>query len=246
MTEYKEKNPYVIEYLRTRDPALREVILREYSDIIEAIAKKFAFNVSDYDDLVQIASMALVKALDRFDISKGTSFSTFFSPNIIGEVKHYFRDKSNTIKVPRLLHELHTKINQILRQAESNHQPISTKEIAERLNTTEERVLEAMEASQNTKVLSIDAPFKSNADANSTQSIGDSIGDNYTDEKSLNKEMLQKAVSRLKKREQDIIYLRFYEGLSQAEIAQRVGLSQMHISRLLSQSIKQLRTWTVL
>ena len=129
----KKADPLVIEYCKTKNPALREEILVSYRPLIDYIAKKLAFNRSDTDDLIQIGSIAILKALGRFDPSKKTDFGTFATPNIIGEIKHYFRDKSQIVKVPRKLQELHPKIKNTIREAQKSATTLSVADLAKKL-----------------------------------------------------------------------------------------------------------------
>ncbi len=238
-------DPLVKEYCDTKNDAIKEKILKNYQPLIEYIARKLAFNKNDIDDLIQVGSIALIKALDRFKLEKNTEFSTFATPNIIGEIKHYFRDKSKIVKVPRKIQELYSRVKNEIYNAQVNGAQLTIKDIATKLDVDEEKVIEAMEAGQNIKVISLDAPsYKSDSyGSNNTEpTIIDQIGcSNKEEDTLLNKETLKQAILKLSTRERRIIYLRFYGGLSQAEIAERLELSQMHISRLLSKSIKHLQ-----
>ena len=238
-------DPLVKEYCDTKNAAIKEKILKNYQPLIEYIARKLAFNKNDIDDLIQVGSIALIKALDRFKLEKNTEFSTFATPNIIGEIKHYFRDKSKIVKVPRKIQELYSRVKNEIYNAQVNGTQLTIKDIATKLDVDEEKVIEAMEAGQNIKVVSLDAPsYKSDSygSSNTEPTIIDQIGSSNKEEDTLlNKETLKQAILKLSTRERRIIYLRFYGGLSQAEIADRLELSQMHISRLLSKSIKHLQ-----
>ncbi len=238
-------DPLVKEYCDTKNDALKEKILKNYQPLIEYIARKLAFNKNDVDDLIQVGSMALIKALDRFKLEKNTEFSTFATPNIIGEIKHYFRDKSKIVKVPRKIQELYSKIKTEIYEAQMEGSQLTIKDIALKLDVDEEKVIEAMEAGQNVKVISLDSPsYKSDSygsSGNSEPTLIDQIPTHNKEDSMLNKETLKQAILKLSTRERRIIYLRFYGGLSQAEIAERLELSQMHISRLLSKSIKHLQ-----
>ena len=237
-------DPIVVKYCKTKDIKLRDELIVKYTPLIKYIAKKLAFNRDDTDDLIQIGSIAVLKALERFQIDKETDFATFATPNIIGEIKHYFRDKNKLVKVPRKLQELYSKIKGELRKVEQSGAPITISDIAKNLEVTEELVLEAMEAGQNSRIVSLDGPSYSNdffKGSSNEPSILDNIGSNSKEEVLLNKETLKQAIIKLSPRERRVIYLRFYGDLSQAEIAIRMKLSQMHISRLLSKAIKNLR-----
>jgi RNA polymerase sigma-B factor len=238
----KKIDPLVVEYCKTKNPALRDEIIVNYKSLVEFIARKLAFNRSDTDDLVQIGSIAILKALDRFDVTKETDFATFATPNIIGEIKHYFRDKSQVVKVPRKLQELNSKIKNELREAQKLEKTPTVSELAKKLDISEEQVLEAMEAGQNIRVLSLDAPsYQSDGSSSNEPSMLDQVASQSKQDNVLNKETIKQAILHLEPRERRILYLRFYGNLSQSEIAERLRLSQMHISRLLAKSLKVLR-----
>jgi len=236
-------DPLVKEYCETKNQNLKEEILTNYKPLIEYIAKKLAFNKNDIDDLIQVGCIALIKALDRFKPEMNTEFSTFATPNIIGEIKHYFRDKSKIVKVPRKLQETYSRVKKEIYDAQLEGIQLTVKDIAKKLEIDEEKVIESMEAGQNIKVISLDSPsYRSdNSNSSSEPMLIDQIATSNKEESMLNKETLKQAILRLSTRERRIIYLRFYGGLSQAEIADRLELSQMHISRLLSKSIKHLQ-----
>ena len=234
-----------MKYCKERSPQLKEKIILSYKPLVEYIARKLAYNKNDIEDLVQVGTIALLKSLDRFQLSKDTDFSTFATPNIIGEIKHYFRDKSRLVKVPRKLQELYSKVKSTVREAQKDGISLTVTDIAKALGASEERILECMEAGQSSKVVSLDSPsFKSdifNQYNVSGPTLLDYLGEEGKEDTFLNKETLEQAISKLDSRQRKIIYLRFYTGLSQTEIAQKMNLSQMHISRLLMYAIKNLR-----
>lgn len=238
----KENEALVLSYCQSRNPDLREPILIAFKWLIDYIARKFSYNRSDFDDLVQIGSIGLLNSLERFDPSKEVDFTTFATPNIIGEIKHYFRDKNRLIKVPRKLMELNSKVKNYIREAQQGGKSPTISQIAEALGETEEHVLESMEVSQPSMVVSLDSSsYKSDSDDDYSGSLLDSLGVDCTTDKLLIKETLDQAILKLPEREQQVIHLRFYCGLSQMEIGQRLSLSQMHISRLLTKSLMLLR-----
>lgn len=241
---YPDKETLVLKYCENQDQDLQEKILVSYTPLVEYIAKKLTYNYSDYEDIVQVGKIGLLRSLDRFDPKKDVDFSTFATPNIIGEIKHYFRDKSRLVKVPRKLQELYSKIRTYIRKEQNYGRSPKIHEIAGALDVSEETVLEAMEVGQTSLVLSLDSPsYKGNSGGPdpSTPSLLESIGVDDKEEFLLTKQMLEQALQKLSKREQRIIELRFYLGLSQVEIANKMDLSQMHISRILSKSIQKLR-----
>jgi RNA polymerase sigma-B factor len=202
-----------------------------------------AYNRDDYEDLIQVGTIGLLKSLERFKPSKDVDFATFATPNIIGEIKHYFRDKGNLVKIPRRLQELNTKIKNYIKIAsQDNGYSPTIKELAEHLGVNTEDILEAMEAGQSSKVISLDSTvFSDNNTEDETISLIDSLGVASNDENLLNGEGLKTALSKLGEREKSIITMHFYDGLTQREISMQFGISQMHVSRLLMFAIKELR-----
>lgn len=240
---YFDKDALILQYLKEKDPILRGKIVFAYRSLVEYIAKKMAYNYDDYDDLIQVGTIGLLKSLERFKPSRDTDFGTFATPNIIGEIKHYFRDKKNIVKIPRRLQELYTKIRNYIKyiSQEDGRSP-TVREIAQALNVSEEEILESMEATQSTKVISLDATSHSeNASDDEPHSLIENLGVSSMDEALLNEESLSTAISTLGEREQKIILYRYYDGLTQREISQKMNISQMHVSRLLIYAIKELR-----
>ena len=241
----QEGQELVLDYCETQNDSLRDRILVAYQPLIEGIARKFSYNRSDLDDLIQIASMALISSLSRFDPSKEVAFSTFVTPNIIGEIKHYFRDKNRLVKVPRKLQETNSKIRTFIRNFEQKNQGMSptVQEISQAMDITEEDVLESMEANLSTQALSLDSTYTmQNSGTDKTPTLIDQISTEGSEESQLNKEMLEKILEILPEKEYQAIKLRFYSGMSQIEIANRLNLSQMHISRLLKKALAKLNT----
>jgi len=233
-------DPLINEYCLTKNDALKGLIVKKHQSLIEYIARKLAFNKHDIDDLIQVGSIALLKALDRFDPEKNTEFPTFATPNIIGEIKHYFRDKSRVVKVPRKLQELYSKIKQEITKQQQLGNSVSIPYLSNLFEVSDEAIIEAMEAGQNVRVISLDAPSYKAA-GNNGSTLVDQIGTDNNEHSLLNKETLKQAIKKLSARQRRIVYLRFYGGLSQTEIAERLHISQMHVSRLLSKSIHHLK-----
>ena len=238
---YLDKESLVLQYVKTKSPELREKIVLHYNPLVAYIARKLSFNKNDAEDLVQVGVIGLLKALERYLPCRETDFSTFVTPNIIGEIKHYFRDKSRMVKVPRKLHETYSKIKTFIRECQRTGHSPTISEIANHLDIDEEIVLESMEAGQSSVVYSLDAPSNFGSSSQTGPSLIDSIGEEGNEDQFLNKEVLNQAIQKLDEREKKIIYWRFYLGMSQTEIATKLGLSQMHISRLLTKSMKILK-----
>jgi len=248
MTEeilHLSKDALVKRYLKEHSLELREKIVASYAPLIQYIVRRFSYSREEYDDLSQVGTIGLIRSLERFDPSKDVDFATFATPNIIGEIKHYFRDKQKILKVPRKLQELHSKIKKIIRLQNVAGKSPTVKELSELLEVKEEKIVEALEAKVYSSVLSLDSPPKN---VKSTTRFGDNSSTLLETLAVENKEdffidrvTLRDALAKLAKRSQRLLYLRYFRGLSQAEIAEEMNLSQMHISRLLSSSIEKLK-----
>lgn len=225
------------EYAETKDPALRDELVTANLGLARILARRFSNRGEPYDDLFQVACLALIKAVERFDPDRGVEFSTFATRTVIGELKHHFRDKGWSVRAPRRLQELYLELAQAVSalSQELNRSP-TVPELAAHLGVLEEAVLEAMEAGQGYRSSSIDAPDSEQEPLSARLGDEDSGFTGFE-----NRTVLVQALGSLPPREQLILRLRFFDGLTQSEIAQRVGLSQMHVSRLLSASLERLR-----
>jgi RNA polymerase sigma-B factor len=245
MLEKQEVRELFVRYGRaaTEDEkaAHRERLVAQYIGLVEFLARRFRNRGEPLEDLIQVGTIGLLKAIDRFDLEREVEFSTYATPTIVGELKRHFRDKGWAVRVPRRLQELHlelTKTVSLLGQ-ELGRSP-TVAEIAEATGTDEETVLEGLEIAQAYNFTSLDAPIQ-NEDGGST-SFADQLG--TQDEHLENLEYrasLAPEVAKLPARERNILYLRFFKGLTQSEIAERLGISQMHVSRLLNRTLGQLR-----
>jgi RNA polymerase sigma-B factor len=241
---HQDREILVKEYIKTKKEPLKEDILVAYKSLIEFIARKLSFNIDDIPDLIQVGNIGLLKSLETFDLSRKIAFSTYASSNVIGEMRHYIRDKGRIVKLPRKLQEQYSKIRQFIKiKTQELKRFPTTSEIAKGLGLSEEDILESMEAGQSFRIISLDKPIQTNKYKTSNEkfSLIDNIGTEAKDDSVLNKEVLKDALKQLNEREKKLIYLRFYEGLTQKEIATRLTLSQMHVSRLLNESLTKLR-----
>lgn len=227
----------------TGDQSSREELITRYLPLVRSLARRFAARGQAVEDLIQVGSIGLIKAIDRFDLSRGVELSTYATPTILGEIKRYFRDKGWAIKVPRALQDLNIRLNKVieLQTVELNRSP-TIAELALASGATEEEVLEALEGGRAYNFLSIYSSSPSDED--------DSIGLlDYLGEKEDAYELVEQrrflapAMERLDDRERLILHLRFFEGMTQTQIAARVGISQMHVSRLIRKSIDLLRQY---
>ncbi len=225
------------EYKRTGDIALRNRIAEHYLYIAEILAKKFVGRGVDYDDLYQVASLALLKGVERFDPDMGMQFTTFITPTVTGEIKNYFRDKSRTVKLPRKLSKLHADVrkkqDELLRTTGKNPTPA---EIAESLGVEEEDVLRAMEVGG---VVSLDAMANAEEDDRSLYDVIPS--DENPFEKFEDKEALYSAMRGFSDTEKELLRLRYGQGLSQVSTAEKLHVSQMFVSRMERKVLQKLR-----
>ncbi len=230
-----------VEYGRTGDRAVRDELIEAHLRLAEHLARRFSNRGVALDDLIQVAALGLVKAVERFEPARGLEFSTFATPTIVGELKRHFRDKGWSVRVPRRVQELHVEINTLVGELTQRLGRSPTiAELAGMATTSEEEVLEAMEAAQAYRSTSIDAPTGSGDD--DSRGLAAQLGDedvNLFDAE--NRLLIADLLTSLPKREQLMLRLRFYEGMTQSQIADRLGISQMHVSRLLAKSLGQLR-----
>jgi RNA polymerase sigma-B factor len=227
------------EYADTKDPALREELVTAHIGLAEYLARRFTNRGEPLDDLVQVASLGLLKAVDRFDPERGLEFSTYATPTIVGELKRHFRDKGWAVRVPRRIQELHLRLGSVVSvlSQELGRSP-TIGEIAQAASVSEEDVLEAIEAGHAYRFTSLDAPSGSDDEGTLATQLGEE------DQALIDSEhrvALSPLIARFPPRERTILHLRFFEGLTQSEIAGRLGISQMHVSRLLARSLAQLR-----
>lgn len=225
-------------YNENKDPKIKEVLVDSYMNLVHSLARRFANRGEPLDDLVQVASMGLLKAIDRFDSSRNVQFTTYAVPTIVGELRRYFRDRSSTIRLPRGLRERSHTLNMAIQSfsQEFGRSP-SIAEIATAVGITEEEVIEGLEGAESTNVASLDTTTE-----DGDLSLLDIIGGEDKTMRLLDERLsLAGAMSSLDSREQNLLYLRFIEGLSQTEIADRLDISQMHVSRLLRRTLKLLR-----
>jgi len=231
-----------LEYQRTRDAKIREQLIRAYLNLVEYLARRFRNRGEPLDDLVQVGTIGLIKAIDRFDTGREVEFTTYATPTIVGELKRYFRDKGWAIRVPRRLQELNLQINHHIGELTQRLERSPTiNEIAEELHVSAEEVMEALETGEAYNFISLDGALGSEGDDRSF-SLLEYLGE---DDKLLamteDRTSLAAAFSTLTAREQRIVYLRFFKGMTQTEIATSLGISQMHVSRLLRRALDTLR-----
>jgi len=224
------------------DRRARDQLITMYLPLVRSLARRYSSRGEHFDDLVQVGSIGLIKAIDRFDLTRGVELTTYATPNIIGEIKRYFRDKGWSVRVPRGLQELNIRLNKVIDELVPKLQRSPTiNEIAEAAGATPEEVLEALETSQAYNSVSLQAAPSGEA-GDDEGGLIDYMG---TEEEAYDtmedRTMLAPGFSKLDARERYILHLRFFEGLTQSQIAARVGISQMHVSRLIRRALEKLR-----
>lgn len=223
------------------DMDAREKLVMSHLNLVRFIANKFKNRGEPIDDLVQVGYLGLLKAIDRFDPSRGLEFTTFATPTIMGEIKRHFRDKGWSVRVPRRLQELSAKVNQATDTLTSQLQRSPTiAEIADYLDATVDEVLEAMESSSAYSSVSLEAP--SGSDDDDTPSVIDRYATEdsdlaFTDDRII----IEEALASFSPRERDVIEMRFLKGMTQIEIAEKLGISQVQVSRLLRRTLRKIQ-----
>jgi RNA polymerase sigma-B factor len=236
-----EDRRLLVRYHRDGDPAAREQLVQRFLPLARQLARRYQRGGEQLDDLIQVASLGLLKAIDRFDPARETAFSSFAVPTILGELKRHFRDKGWAVRVPRDLQEMAVRVDRIADEMSREVGRAPTPgEIAERTGASLEQVLEAREASAAYRAVSLDRPRSDDEDD------GDSYADAFGVEDpgfrlAEDAATIDRLMRVLSEREREVLRLRFEEDLTQSEIGQRVGVSQMHVSRLIRQSIARLR-----
>jgi len=230
------------QYHRTRDPKLRDKLVLAHANLVRYLARKFANRGEPLEDLIQVGMIGLINAIDRFDPSRGIRFATYATPTIVGEIRRYFRDRTWAIKVPRRLQELSlaaSKAIDTLTQELDRAPTIA--EIASRLNIEEQQALEAVELGDLYDLPSLDTDLGEDSD-DSRGVLADYVGEmDLALARFEQRARLSQALRALPPRERQIIQLRFLANLSQTEVARRMGISQMHVSRLQQRALQRLR-----
>ncbi len=228
------------------DEESRDELITMYFNLVKYLASRFRNRGEPIDDLIQVGTIGLIKAIDRFDIDRKVEFTTYATPTIVGELKRHFRDKGWAIRVPRRLQELSFRVNQAVDALTQREQRSPTiLEIAEYLEVTSEDVLEAMETSEAYNFVSLETDRSSGG--GDSFSILDYIGEDdqlmaLVDDRTT----LSEGLKRLEPLEQHVLYLRFFQGLTQTEIAAMLGISQMQVSRLLRRTLRAMREHVVM
>jgi RNA polymerase sigma-B factor len=228
-------------YHEEGDLQAREQLIEQYMSLVRSLARRYSYRGEQLEDLVQIGAIGLIKAIDRFDLERGVELTTYATPNIIGEIKRHFRDKGWAVRVPRGLQELNVQLSRLMETltVQLGRSP-TIPELAQAAGTQEEEVLEALESGRAYSSLSLSTG--SGGDGDEDLDPLESIGtEEHQYEVSEDRAVLAPGFRILDERERHILQLRFFDGLTQSQIAQQVGISQMHVSRLIRRSLEKIR-----
>lgn len=234
-----EDRRLLVRYHHDADPAAREALVERFLPLARQLARRYERPDVPFDDLFQVACLGLVKAIDRFEPGRGSKFSSYAAPTILGELKRHFRDKGWAVRVPRRLQELNLSLNKVVAELsqEIGRSP-TIAEIATKARLPEEEVLEGLDTSNAYAVVSLDAP----AGGEDAPAVSEHIGAEDESLEALEyRAALGPMIASLPERERRILYLRFFGGMTQSQIAARLGISQMHVSRLLNRTLAVLR-----
>jgi RNA polymerase sigma-B factor len=228
-------------YHENGDLQAREQLIEQYMSLVRSLARRYSYRGEQLEDLVQIGAIGLIKAIDRFDLDRGVELTTYATPNIIGEIKRHFRDKGWSVRVPRGLQELNVQLSRLVEQltVQLSRSP-TIPELAKAAGVEEEEVLEALESGRayTSLSLSVGGGGGDDDDLDPLESLGT---EEHQYEVSEDRAVLAPGFKVLDERERKILQLRFFEGLTQSQIAQQVGISQMHVSRLIRRSLEKIR-----
>ncbi|MUK89708.1 RNA polymerase sigma factor SigB [Ornithinibacillus sp. L9] len=224
------------------DEHIQQKIVLAYQDLVESISRKYSKNSSIHEDLVQVGMIGLLQAVRRFDVSYGKTFESFAIPTIVGEIKRFIRDKTWSVHVPRRIKELGPKIKKAVDELTTLNQKAPTvAEIAKHLEVSEEDILETMEMGRSYNALSVDRKVDVSSEGKAV-AILDLIGNEENGYNQADLKMLiDKILPILSEREQEILKYTYFDNMSQKEIGELLGISQMHVSRLMRRSLRKLR-----
>jgi RNA polymerase sigma-B factor len=238
----QEERLLFLRLAQSRDPALREMLVERYLPLARQLARRYQRPDESIDDLVQVASLGLVKAIDRFDAGREVAFSSYAVPTILGEIKRHFRDRTWSVRVPRDLQEMALRVERAVGELTRDlHRSPSVDELADRVGISAEQALDALQAASAYHATSLDTPRGTDADPTG-ETLADTIGgdeDGY--DRAEERATIDQLMRTITPRERQVLRLRFEEDLTQAEIGEIIGVSQMQVSRLIRQSVSRLR-----
>jgi RNA polymerase sigma-B factor len=231
------------EYIKHYDQSVRDRLILEHQNLVHFLAGKFANRGIPLEDLVQVGMIGLINAVDRFDPERGIKFSTFATPTIVGEIRRHFRDKGWSVKVPRRLQELNLATSRAVDDLSGRlKRPPTVQEVAELIGASIEETLEAMELGNAYDTVSLDTPIAGGGGESGQLSLSEFLGEEDSSLRRLEDfGDLKAAMAKLEPRERAIIYYRYFKELSQSQVADRLGISQMHVSRLQQRALRRLK-----
>ena len=221
------------------DASAREELVERHLPLVRSLARRYAGRGEAIEDIEQVGAIGLIKAIDRYELERDVALTTYATPNVVGEIKRHFRDRGWTIRIPRALQELNVKMSGAVERltVRLGRSP-TISELAQELDATPEQVLEAVEAGSAYSPVSLSASPGNEEDLDLMEVIG---SEDEGFERSEERATLEPALGELPQREREILRMRFEEGLTQTQIAERVGLSQMHVLRLIRRSLESMR-----
>jgi RNA polymerase sigma-B factor len=221
------------------DASAREALVNRHLPLVRSLARRYAGRGEALEDIEQVGAIGLIKAIDRYELSREVALTTYATPNVVGEIKRHFRDKGWAIRVPRALQELNGKMGPTIERLTSKlGRSPSIAEIASEFEVSTEQVLEALEAGSAYAPLSLSAGPSGDEELDPMETIGE-LDEEF--ERTDDRTSLEPALASLPEREREILRMRFEEGLTQTQIAERIGISQMHVSRLIRRSLERMR-----
>jgi RNA polymerase sigma-B factor len=226
-----------------RDPALRDQLVERYLPLARQLARRYQRPEEPLDDLMQVAALGLVKAIDRFDVSREIAFSSYAVPTILGEIKRHFRDRTWSVRVPRDLQEMALRVERAVGDLTRELQRAPTvPELSRHLGITEEAALEALQAAGAYHASSLDVPRGGAGADEGSETLADSIGgDDESYDRAEERATIDQLMRSITPREREVLRLRFEQDMTQAEIGEVIGVSQMQVSRLIRQAVARLR-----
>ena len=234
----REERILLERFHETRDPALREQLVERFMPLARSLALRYRGGGESVEDLVQVASVGLLKAIDRFEPERKSNFVAYAAPTILGELRHYFRDHSWSVRLPRSLQERSMRIAEVAQEIRAETQaPASIAKVAKRCNLSDEDVIEALQADQARRTTSLDRP--TTRDEEDSTSVVETIGADEGGFERAESELASEC-AQLRPKEREALHLRFHEGMTQREIGTEIGVSQMQVSRLLRSALKKL------
>ncbi len=229
-------------YHEQGDVAARDQLIEQYMSLVRSLARRYSYRGEQLDDLVQIGAIGLIKAIDRFDVDRGVELTTYATPNIIGEIKRHFRDKGWSVRVPRGLQELNVQLSKLIEEktVELGRSP-TIPELAKAASVEEEAVVEALESGRAYTSVSLSTGGGQDDEGGELDPLESLGAEEPQYEISEDRAVLAPGFRVLDERERTILHLRFFKGLTQSQIAQQVGISQMHVSRLIRRALEKIR-----